>query len=112
MTNYQQGDIILFPYPFDDFSNAKKRPAIIIGNARSKIGAYIVAKVTTGLKNDKHSFLLDNTRLTHPTPQTCEVRCNEIATISETIILKKLSTLDKNELMKLTNLVKNNFDVV
>lgn len=34
MTNYKQGDLILFPYPFDDFSNSKKRPAIIIGNVR------------------------------------------------------------------------------
>ena len=41
MTNYKQGDLILFPYPFDDFSNSKKRPAIIIDNARSKVGAYI-----------------------------------------------------------------------
>lgn len=112
MTKYQQGDLILFPFPFDDFSSSKKRPAIIVGNSRSKVGAYIVAKVTTVLKSDSHSFVLNNAHLTQPTPQTCEVRCNEIATISETIILKKLSSLDKIELEKLTNLVKSNFDVI
>ena len=111
MTNYKQGDLILFPYPFDDFSNSKKRPAIIIGNARSKVGAYIVAKVTSVMKSDHHSFVLNNDYLTSPTPVPCEVRCNEIATISETLIIKKLSSLDKNELMKLANLVKKNFDV-
>ena len=111
MTNYKQGDLILFPYPFDDFSSSKKRPAIIFGNALSKVGAYIVAKVTSVLKPDTHSFLLDNQYLTAPTPIVCEVRCNEIATISETIIIKKLSSLDKNELIKLTNIVKKNFDI-
>lgn len=111
MTNYKQGDLILFPYPFDDFSNSKKRPAIIIGNARSKVGAYIVAKVTSVMKSDHHSFVLNNDYLSSPTPVPCEARCNEIATISETLIIKKLSSLDKNELMKLTMLVKKNFDV-
>ena len=28
--NYEQGDIILLPYPYTDLSNAKQRPAVII----------------------------------------------------------------------------------
>lgn len=112
MTNYKQGDLILFPFPFDDFSGAKKRPALIVGNARSKVGAYIVAKVTSALRSDSHSFILNNADLSIATPLPCEVRCNELMTISEQIIVKKLSTLDKSALEQLTQQVQKNFDVV
>ena len=111
MPNYQQGDIITIPYPFDDFSNAKIRPAIIIGNSRSKVGAYIIAKITTVLTNDKHSFKLNNSELTVPTAKPCEVRCNELLTASESVFIRKVTELDKIPLEVLCEKVKMNFDL-
>ena len=56
----QQGDIVTFNYPLDDFSGDKIRPAIVVGQSRSKVGAYIVAKVSSFIRNDAHSFALNN----------------------------------------------------
>ncbi len=28
--SYQQGDIVLIPYPFDDLSGTKRRPVIVV----------------------------------------------------------------------------------
>jgi mRNA interferase MazF len=112
MPNYQQGDIITIPYPFDDFSRSKVRPAIIIGYSRSKVGAYIIAKITTVLTNDKHSFKLDNADLTVPTAKPCEVRSNELLTASENVFLRKVTSLNKIALVQLCEQAKMNFDVL
>jgi mRNA interferase MazF len=112
MAKYQQGDIITIPYPFDDFSTSKVRPAIIVGNSRSKVGAYIIAKITTALINDKHSFKLNNADLTVPTAKPCEVRCNELLTASESVFIRKVTELDKKKLVLLCDKVKINFDVL
>ena len=107
----QQGDIVTFNYPFDDFSGDKIRPAILVGKSRSKIGAYIVAKISTVIRNDAHSFALNNAFLSVPTRQLSEVRCNELVTVSETKFLRHVSTLDKTELTKLCQQIQLNFDV-
>lgn len=112
MPNFQQGDIITIPYPFDDFSNSKVRPAIIIGNSRSRVGAYIIAKITTVLINDKHSFKLNNSDLTVPTVKPCEVRCNELLTASENVFIKKVTTLNKTALVQLSEQVQMNFELL
>ena len=107
----QQGDIVTFNYPFDDFSGDKIRPAIIVGKSRSKIGAYIVAKVSSVIRNDAQSFALNNAFLSVPTRQLSEVRCNELVTVSETKFLRHVSTLDKTELTKLCQQIQLNFEV-
>jgi mRNA interferase MazF len=112
MPNFQQGDIITIPYPFDDFSSSKVRPAIIIGNSRSKVGAYIIAKITTVLINDKHSFKLNNADLTVPTVKPCEVRCNELLTASEHVFIRKVTMLNKTALIQLSEQVKMNFELL
>jgi mRNA-degrading endonuclease toxin of MazEF toxin-antitoxin module len=109
---YQQGELIFLNFPFDDAAVSKPRPCIIVGDARSKFGAYIVAKITSNPKNDGHSFWLDNSKLSYPSPRPSQVRINDLHTISGTLILHKFSRLDKTELIKLCDKIKTNFDVV
>ena len=33
MTAYSQGDVVLIPFPFTDFSTTKQRPAVVISSA-------------------------------------------------------------------------------
>ncbi|MEM8526074.1 MAG: type II toxin-antitoxin system PemK/MazF family toxin [Bacteroidota bacterium] len=89
---YKQGDIILIPYPFTDLSTAKQRPAVIISNEKSNNfrGDYIVAKVTSVIRNDDFSFTLSSGRLDHPIPRPSEVRTNELLTVSKEIIKRNL----------------------
>ena len=111
MSYLQQGDIVTLAYPFDDYSNRKIRPAIIVGKSRSKVGAYIVAKVTTEIRQDGQSFLLKNAALTVPTHRPSEVRCNELITISEKEFIRHVASLNKTELKVLCEKIQQNFTV-
>jgi hypothetical protein len=104
-------DIILFPFPYDDFTGSKRRPAIIVGNAPTAIGSYIVAKITSVLRHDSHSFMLENQHLSVPLRMSSEVRCNNLATVAGSLFIKKVTTLDTNQLELLCDKIKLNFEV-
>lgn len=62
----KQGTIVLVPFPFSDNpAISKKRPAIIISNSLVNSGQDVMlAAITSQIRNDKFSFLLDNQDLT------------------------------------------------
>jgi mRNA interferase MazF len=46
--SYSQGDIVLIPFPFTDLSQSKKRPAIILSNAKPNAqGDYLLVQITS-----------------------------------------------------------------
>jgi hypothetical protein len=44
MKNYQQGDIVIIPYPYTDLSGSKKRPVIIVSKNNAVKEYCVVAK--------------------------------------------------------------------
>ena len=91
---------------------SKPRPCIIIGDKPSKFGAYIVAKITSNPRSDAHSFGLDNSDLSSPSPRPSQVRVNDIHTVNGGMILHKFSFLSRKALKLLCEQVKTNFEVV
>lgn len=111
MTYYQQGDLVFLNFPFDDTAVSKPRPCIIVGDKPSRFGAYIVAKITSNPRSDAHSFWLDNSELSSPTPRPSQVRVNDIHTVNGATILHRFSFLSRNALKLLCEQVKTNFEV-
>ena len=109
---YKQGDIILIPYPFTDLSSTKQRPAVVISNAKSNLsmGNYIVAKVTSVIRKDDFSFDLKNADLDTSLPKASQVRTNELFTVSDSIVRKRIATLKSSSVMRLIEAVKDNLD--
>ncbi len=60
--NYDQGDIVLMPYPYPDLSSSKKRPALVISNSlfNPKQEDLITCLITTNLEQDSHSVIIDS----------------------------------------------------
>ena len=108
---YKQGDIILLPYPFTDLSNTKKRPAVIISRDSANKQNYIVAKITSVIRNDKFSFSIAPFDIDRELKFDSEVRTNELFTVSPTIIINKFATFKKESLKKLTEYIKENISV-
>lgn len=109
---YQQGDIILIPYPFTDLSATKQRPAIVLSNSTSNNfrGDYIVAKVTSVIRNDQFSYQLLPSDMDRPLPKLSEVRTNELFTVNNSIIKKRFASLKNEAFNILINQVKSHFD--
>ncbi len=57
MKKYKQGDIVFVPFPYtDNLSISKQRPVIILSKNSINRTSYIVAKVTSVIRNDYFSF--------------------------------------------------------
>lgn len=106
--SYNQGDIILVPFPFSDLSGSKTRPAIVISNKIvNKTQDVIIAQITTSLRNDSYSFELKESDLSFSLRRTSEVRCHKLATIEKTKIFKPISKLDPIVLTTLLTKIKS-----
>ncbi len=51
MERFVKGDVVVLPFPYTDFSGAKKRPAVVI--ATLKGDNVILAQITTNQRNDE-----------------------------------------------------------
>jgi len=111
-TTFHQGDIVLLPFPYTDLSSSKKRPAIILSKDSVNKNCFIVAAVTSVIRNDVFSFSLPPADLSSPLPKPSEARTNLIFTAHPSLILKKVSSVKKTALLRLSNLVKENLEVV
>jgi mRNA interferase MazF len=108
----KQGDIPLVNYPYSDLSSTKRRPVIVVGNDAANFRDYIVAKITTNLYFDAFTFPIDDSQLSSAMPATCVVRCNELFSADNKLIIKKLSAMKTNELRRLVAHIQSVFDVI
>lgn len=101
---YQDGDIVLIPFPFTDLSNSKLRPAIVISSELvNSTQDIILLAITSNLRADDFSFLLRNEDLNMPMRLRSEVRCNKVFTASQRLIRKKINQLSPLQFQNLFN---------
>ena len=84
---FEQGDIILTPFPYSDLTGAKKRPALIISNNNLKGDDKICCLITS---NNPKDGILINENL----PFKSWVKPHRIFTIDKRIIIKKVAKVD------------------
>lgn len=108
---YEQGDIIIVPFPFSDLSAIKQRPVLVLSSKdyNSKTEDIVTCGITSNLKDEGYSVFIDNKNLENgeiPTPS--RVKADKLFTLSKSIIKKKIAKLDletfkkvKTELFKL-----------
>jgi mRNA interferase MazF len=99
MTTYKFGDIVLVPFPFTDQTNTKKRPAVVVSSKRYNIDRadliimaitsrlYQVDKLGESLVNDWQKAGLIKPSVFKPI----------LATIENTLVLKQLGSLQKED---------------
>ncbi len=90
-----KNDIVLVPFPFDDFSSFKVRPAICLTNSYGKFDHIIIAFISSNTKKliSKTDILIkQNDHLAEGSGLNLDsvIRVNRIVTIPEKIIKRKL----------------------
>lgn len=108
---YQQGDIVLIPYPYTDLSGSKQRPAVIVSRESANKGNYIVAKITSVIRSDAFSFQISPSDIDRELKSKSEVRTNELFTVSESIIIKKFGSFKRPPLERLLSRIGENISL-
>ena len=111
MRKYNQGDIVLLPYPYTDLSDTKQRPVIIISKDSINNHNFIVAKITSVIRNDQFSFLIKPVSIDTKLKHRSEVRTNEVFTVHKSLIIKKFASFSREALQQLTDRIKDNISV-
>jgi len=98
---YKQGDIVIIRFPFTDGSVFKKRPALVISNNKvNKTGDYLVVQITSKLIDDDLSMQIADKDCITPLPLQSTLRLHKIFTISQSLIISRLTAVKLNFLQK------------
>jgi mRNA interferase MazF len=100
--NYEQGDIVLVPFPFTIGTSSKPRPAIVVSNSIvNKTQDVILAQITSKPRRDLFTYVLDTEKLSVSLNLASQVRCHKIFIIEKSTIIKKISKLNDEGITEL-----------
>jgi mRNA interferase MazF len=112
--NYEQGEIVLIPFPFSDLSSVKQRPVLILSNNdyNNKTQDIVVCGITSNLKESKYSVLLhDEDLIKGKLPLESIIKSDKLFTLKCSLIIKQIGKLNKkvfdkviSEILKLIKL--------
>ena len=100
---YEQGEVIVVPFPFSDLSNIKQRPVLILSkDSDNKISEDIITcGITSNLRDIKYSVLIDNNDLEKgEIPAKSRIKIDKLFTLNKNIIKKKVAKINKETLLK------------
>ncbi|GBE18705.1 pemK-like protein [archaeon BMS3Abin16] len=108
-TQFEQGDIVIVPFPFSDLSSIKQRPVLVLSNnSYNKMSRDIITcAVTSNLKDSEHSVLIGNKDLTEGgIPKKSRIKADKIFTLEQSIIKKKVARVNKRVFEKVKGELK------
>ncbi|MEK6968604.1 MAG: type II toxin-antitoxin system PemK/MazF family toxin [Nanoarchaeota archaeon] len=95
---FEQGDIIVLPFPFTDLSSSKQRPAFVVSNRRFNLNSedVIVCGITSNLNNEKDSLVIDSESLSDGfIPVKSRIKVGKIFTLKQSLVRKKVAQVKK-----------------
>ncbi len=109
MTTYKFGDIVLVPFPFTDQTTTKKRPAVVVSSDKYNSGRsdLIIMAITSRLHQvnklgEKLVTDWQDAGLLKPS-----VFKPILATIENTLVLRKLGSLQQEDLHTLEHILRD-----
>lgn len=100
--NPNPGEIILIPFPFNDFKSTKTRPALVLTKKNENNDIIIVA--ITSQPEQKQTIQISNQDLAvGKIPLISYIRYNKILTVNTQIVTKKVAKLNRTKLAELKN---------
>jgi mRNA-degrading endonuclease toxin of MazEF toxin-antitoxin module len=109
---YRQGDIVTLPFPFEeDQTQNKFRPVVIMSKDSINKGSYIVLKITSVLGKSSFEIPIFKRDVDFEMQRVSAIISNDIMTISQKLINKKIGRLNSHALTALSEVVKDNFEI-
>ncbi len=95
---YEQGEILIVPFPFSDLSNIKRRPVLILSNNKDNKNSkdLIICGITSNLRDKEHSVAIENHNLLFgQIPIKSLIKIDKLFTIEKSIVIKKIAKLNQ-----------------
>ena len=112
-TPYNQGDVVLLPFPFTDLTAAKRRPAVVISPDRyNRIHADVIVLAVTSYLSAQgaqdYRFSPEEQRAAG-LPKPSLVKVDKILTLEQTLILRRLGSLPTESTQRLVRKLQDFF---
>lgn len=101
--NFEQGEIILIPFPFTNLKSTKKRPVLVLSKTEinQKFADFISCGVTSNIKDVEYSVLIDKDDLESGyLPKLSRIKVNTIFTLEKSSAIKSLGKIKESVLGK------------
>ena len=101
----KQRDIMMVGFPFSDYSEIKKRPAVIVSNNEfnSKYGDVIVCGITSNTKERPYTVAISNYDLdAGRLPVPSRLRADKLLKVHQSKIQKKFAELNSKKFREVT----------
>ena len=110
-----KNSIVLVPFPFDDFSASKVRPAICLTSEIGNFGHIIIAFISSKIPDEliESDFVIElNSPLCKGTGliQDSVIRLHKMVTIPKSLIKRKLGVIDKTVEVEIRKKIRQLFD--
>jgi|SRR3989344_1128824 len=105
---YDQGDIVLVPFPFTNLRTIKKRPVLILSQKEyhTKTKDIITCGITSNLGDDHCSVLIDTTYLLQgQLPVSSRIKVDKLFTLEQSLVIKKLGKINKDTMQKVKEIL-------
>ena len=106
--NYQQGDLVLIPFPFTDLTATKQRPALVISNdSLNARGADVVllaitSQIPASLRPEEFLIPAADQRACG-LPKLSLIKLTKVITLHQSLIVKRLGTLPTGAFTRVLN---------
>lgn len=107
---YNQGEIVIIPFPFSDLSSIKQRPVLILSkDVNNSISEDIITcGITSRLKDVKYSVLIDNNNLdSGKIPIKSRIKVDKLFTVKKDIIKNKIAKINQSTFNKVKEEFRN-----
>ena len=103
--------IVLVPFPFDDFTISKVRPALCLTSEIGKYNHVIIAFISSKIPDDLiESDLIIRKSLETGLTVDSVIRLHKIVTIPKSLIKRKLGTINKSVAVEIKRKINQLFD--
>ena len=96
---FEQGEILIVPFPFSDLSSIKQRPVLVLSKIDYNKNAddIITCGITSNLKDSNYSVLIENKDLERgEIPIVSRIKVDKLFTINKIIVKKSVGKVKKH----------------
>ncbi len=95
-TSFEQGEVILVPFPFTNLKTFKQRPVLVLSNAEANrfSADFICCGITSNIQNSDHSVIIDDMDMeSGHLPKPSRIKVNVIFTLEKSLAIKSLGKI-------------------